>query len=166
MPGKRLYFYPMSGRNKPGEGNPYSGNLIRALDTHFRVVNRKDPSRNGIINLLKYINRTDILFLNWVEDLPDRKHGYLQTLAFFLMFTYLRWRKAEICWILHNKFSHYKKNRWLKSFLFRFLATRCTRIITHSEEGLEYIRHYDPGHRNQIIFFHHPIIPRRNGSEC
>ncbi len=165
MPGKRVYFYPMSSRNKPGEGNPYTKNLIGALSEHFTIVNRKDPSGSGIINLVKYLNGIDILFLNWIEDLPDKKYGYVQTLLFIRMFKYLRRRNVQVCWILHNKFSHYRKNRKLKSSLFRLLASRSTHIITHASEGLTYIRNYDTSHDHNMIFLHHPVMPRTVASK-
>ena len=163
MPGKRVYFYPISSRNNSGVGNPYAGNLIGVLDDHFRVLNRKDASRSGIFNLVKYLNRTDIFFLNWIEDMPDKKYGYIQTVFFILMFHYLRKRKVTVCWVLHNKFSHYKRNRRLKAVLFRMLAARSTHIITHSGEGLSYINTYDHKHSHNIIFLHHPVSHATKG---
>ena len=160
MPGRGLYFYPMSARGTKGEGNPYGKNLVNALSDHFRVVNRKDPSDSGILNLIKYLNKTEILFLNWIEDLPDKKFGYIQSILFMLMLRYLRYKKATICWVLHNKFSHYRKNRMMKSVIFRLLAARSTHIITHSEEGLHYIQQFDKRHVHNIIFLHHPVTAR------
>ena len=160
MPGQRIYFYPMSAKTSKSKGNPYSRNLADALSDHFRIVNRYDASTTGILNFLKYIRKTDILFLNWIEDLPDKKFGYAQTLLFILIIRYLKWRKKTVCWVLHNKFSHYKRNLWIKSVLFRLLAKSSTHIITHSREGLDYIKNYDKSREHNIIFVHHPLIPR------
>jgi len=40
------------------------------------------------------------------------------------------------------------------------LAARSTHIVTHSEEGLHYLKNYDPRHDHNIIFFHHPVMSR------
>jgi beta-1,4-mannosyltransferase len=160
MPGQSIYFYPMSAKGSKGKGNPYTRHLADVLSDHFRIVNRGDASSTGILNFVKYIPSTDILFLNWIEDLPDKRFGYLQTILFFLIIRYLRWKKKSIFWVLHNKFSHYRKNRWIKSKLFRLLATSSTHIMTHSREGLEYIKNYDKTRDHNIIFIHHPFIIR------
>ncbi len=151
---KGIYLYPVTGRNTTGVSNPYIDRVAEALNGQYRMVNRNDPSNRGIMDILKYLKNTDILYLNWIENLPDRHRGYLQLLFFFLLCGYCRITHKKIVWTLHNKRSHTGNNRFFKNLIFRFMLIRSDLVITHAEEGLELIPK-----RTRKVFIPHPAAP-------
>jgi beta-1,4-mannosyltransferase len=151
---KGIYLYPITGRNNTGVSNPYIERLAEAFSGQFLIVNMNDPSNRGIINVLKYLRCTDILYLNWIEDLPAKYMGYLQSLFFFLLCGYCRITGKKIVWTLHNKRSHSGDHQFLTNLLFRFLLVRSDLVITHAEEGLELV----PS-RTRKMYIPHPVLP-------
>jgi len=149
-----IYLYPNSSRNRTGVRNPYMGQLRAALSRHFKIVNAGRPSNRGIFDILQYTRDIDMVFLNWIEDLPGKHMGFLQTLFFLGMIRTFKIRKIKITWILHNKKSHYKEHPFLKKILFNQLLKQSDLIITHAKEGLELI----PG-TTRSAYFPHPVRP-------
>lgn len=149
---KNIYLYPITGRYNSGVSNPYIDHLAESLSGPYQIVNRNFPSSKGIMDVVKYLKNTDILYLNWIENLPDRHGGYFQSLFFFLLCGYCRITRKKIVWTLHNKRSHSGNNRFLKNLLFRYMLVRSDLVITHAEEGLELV----PG-RTGKVFIPHPV---------
>ena len=133
-----LYFYPITTKANKVTGNPYTDNFIKSLKKYFTILNCNDASSIGILKTLKYLFKIDVLLVNWIEDLPDKKGGYIQSYYFFLLVLFLKLRKKRLVWILHNKFSHYPVNYRLKKQLFRFLINHSDLIITHASEGISF----------------------------
>jgi beta-1,4-mannosyltransferase len=154
---KEAYLYPITAYAHKAIPNPYLDNLMNSLEKDFHFVNRESPSTNGIFDIMGYYKRIDYLFLNWVEDLPDKKGGWLQGLFFILMVYVLKLRKTRIIWTMHNKLSHYKSNYYFKRFLFKFLLVQSDCIITHSLEGIQYTREYNIKNQDKIKYFPHPV---------
>ncbi|MGD2033589.1 MAG: glycosyltransferase, partial [Bacteroidales bacterium] len=111
----------------------------------------------GIFDLYKYLTKIDYLFLNWIEDLPDKKAGWIQSLFFISIMPLLKAMKIKIIWTMHNKQSHYSSNRFLKAYLFRFVLRHSDSIITHSNEGVRYFSGFKIGKPEKIRYFPHPL---------
>lgn len=125
---------------------------------HF--LNRDYPSDRGILDLWKYISKIDVIFLNWIEDLPDKKGGVLQSLFFILMTWIMKVRKTTIIWVMHNKESHYDTNRVLKDMLFRFVQRKSDYIITHSREGLHILDNNGVNSKKKARYYPHPLVEK------
>ena len=152
----RVYIYPITARGGDESSNPYISNLTDSLLGSYEVVNQYNPSSNGILQLYNYFFKTDIVYFNWVENLPDRKGGAIQTLLLVkLIFLYKLFGK-KVVWTMHNKISHTKSNFWLKSFVFRFLVLFSDLVITHSEEGVKLGKSIVP--KCKICYFPHPVL--------
>lgn len=159
---KNVYIYPLSARLRTGLYNPYLNDLMEALSPWYHFVNRNSPAKNGVFDIFKYLKNLDYIFLNWIEDLPDKKGGYIQIMAFIFLLFYVRKKKIRVVWTIHNKLSHtlYRPNT--KLFLVRLLIKKSDFILTHSSEGIKYAKAL-PGIRNlcsNIRFFHHPVKDR------
>jgi len=148
----RIYLYPLTKRNNTGIINPYINLLAEGLSKKFEIVNFKSPSDRGLLDILNYIKRTDIVFFNWIEDLPDKHLGILQTFFFFLLFPYLKLSGKKVIWTLHNKRSHTNKKIFLKRIIFNILLAKSDLILTHAKEGLKNIPSKTPA-----VFFPHPV---------
>jgi hypothetical protein len=80
---KTLYLFPRINVEYIRYPNPYMSNLEISLSRYFKIRN-KTYSKIGVLDLFKYLFSTDIFYLNWIENLPQKKFGKLQTIVFFL----------------------------------------------------------------------------------
>lgn len=155
----KAYIYPLNKRKYNGLYNPYIDNFVGSLNTSINFLNYKNPSQIGILDLWRYLWKIDIIILNWIENIPDKKGGKLQWQIFqFFFLPILKFRNVKICWTLHNKLSHSKKNIKLKVKIFEKLFSISDYIITHANEGKMLVD--NKGCSNKLIFFHHPINKR------
>jgi len=149
------YLYPNNKSSEKSAHNPYIDNFIQSLSGRFVFLNTNNESSLGIFNLINYHKRVGTIFLHWAENIPDRRYGYFQTL--FLIF-YIRFIKGDrkVIWVMHNKISHYKKNKFLKEYLFKFLLNNSNYILTHAADGVIYGNSL--GRTKNLFFIPHPII--------
>lgn len=131
---------------------------MKSLDNEFLFVNKDNPSGTGIIQLAGYLPKIDYIFLNWIENLPDRKGGVIQSLLFPLMVSYLLVKGAKVVWIMHNKISHKSSCLFLKKSIFSLMSRFSHLIITHSSEGLRFLEARSPKAKSRTIFLHHPVV--------
>lgn len=153
------YLFPRTSRGTNTTNNPYLQNFIRSVSGKIIFLNEKKPTNKGIFNLVFYLHKIDYLFLNWIEDLPDKKFGFLQFLFFYLILIFKKPLGVKIVWTLHNKISHSPKNRITKKMLFFSLLKRSDIILTHAREGTELVEQLYPLSSKKVFYFPHPIIP-------
>ncbi len=153
------YLYPITKRDAKGILNPYTSNFMDSLSNNITFVNRKFPSNMGIFNIIKFIlKKLDFIFLNWIEDLPDKKYGKFQTvIMIYMLFPILKIKGTKIIWTVHNKLSHYPSNRKYKIWLIYQLTKKADLILTHSSEGINYVKEINPKAVKKVHFYHHPI---------
>jgi glycosyltransferase involved in cell wall biosynthesis len=156
--GSLAYVYPPvhPTDNKEIQGS-YLVHFVSSLSSYFDFINLKDRSRIGIFDLLYHLFRIDYLFLNWVENLPDKKGGRIQAIGFLLLAWLARKRGVKMVWVMHNKVSHYHTNIRLKTGLFCMLVRRSDLIITHSRDGIEYLKEFRGADIGKVHFCHHPL---------
>lgn len=154
----RAYVYPNTSRDG-GMINPYISHFMDSLIGKIEVVNRNSPSHSGIFDILKYMRKIDILFLNWPEEIPVKKGGFLQMFFFILLIYYLKYKNVRIFWTLHNKESHIQQKAWIKNYVRNITAKKSDYIITHAREGISLIEKLSKPGRARIKFFHHPVLP-------
>ncbi len=155
---KKAYIYPITAFEDKIIPNPYLENLMDSLSNEVDFINRTRPSNKGILDITGYYKKIDLLFLNWIEDIPDKKGGMIQVLFFMILTRILIGRKILVIWTMHNKLSHYNTHTRLKKFLFRFLIRNSSLILTHSTEGIRYAGEYHvPDYKRKMKFFPHPL---------
>ena len=163
---KKIYIYPNTSRDANlGLYNPYIDDLTRSFGRNYEFINKDKPSNSGIFDILKYLKKTDFVFFNWIEKLPENKGGSLQTLFLFLMFPILKLFKIKIIWTIHNKLSHSKDHLFLKKAIFKKMLRKADYIVTHSSEGISYGDSMVPGSGNKIHYFPHPVKDRRKNEQ-
>lgn len=155
MKNNNIYIYPHN--PKITFTNPYIKNLENSIKPYFNIVNAKSRSNAGIFKIFKYLPKLQFIWFNWVEDVPDRKGGYLQLVALIFLLLFKRLFSVRIIWTMHNKLSHYKKNILVKKFIFKLLIRKSDFILTHASEGLEIARKYKVRPQTKLKFFHHPL---------
>ncbi len=154
-----VYVYPITYRKENKPKNPYLQDFIRALEPDVTVINRNAPSNKGIFDILKYLRKLDAIFINWIENLPDKKGGVLQSFLYLFILLFLKVNKAKIVFTLHNKFSHVYKNKLLKKIVFDLTIRYADSIITHASEGKQFLlKNYN--YTKNVVVHPHPIKSR------
>lgn len=152
----RAYLYPLSARYKKESQNPYLDNFMDSLKDRFIFLNRHSPSNSGILDILKYLGKTDYLFLHWPENMAEKKAGIIQSLFFIMLIPLLGLINIRIIYILHNKISHTNNRYRIKKAISVTLLKHSYKIITHSKEGIDFINSITVS-RPDIFYFPHPI---------
>lgn len=153
-----MFIYPFTARGDHTLYNPYIDNVFHALDPYFVCVNKHKPSQTGLMNVVQYFFKIRYLHLNWIEELPDKKAGFFQTLFLLVFIVITRITHKRIIWTLHNKASHSRRHRWIKNRIFKLLARYSNYIITHSQGGVEFIKQLNPGiSTDRILYLPHPV---------
>lgn len=149
--------------------NPYVADFVQSLtDNGMEVTN--PPHKNPLFSLLSQTGRSDCYVFHWIENVPDYKHGWLQSAATVALLTILRLRGKKIIWFLHNQTSHSPRHQWLKQQLTRFVCRIADRIVTHASAGIKVAEHIYPGAGNKTQFLHHPtknrldLCPKKNST--
>lgn len=152
-----IYMFPISDGNKSASKNPYIDNLINTIENnHCIVVNKEKINKFGVLEVLLYVHKVDVYYLNWIENLPDRRFGWIQAIVFFIIFLILKLFRKKIIWMMHNKLSHSKKGLFLKILTNYLLVNYADVVLTHSREGVRFGNTLMNKGRN-IEFMHHPI---------
>lgn len=157
----RAYMYPVSKRHKSGIYNPYIDHFMQYSEENYKFVNRHDPSAVGLFHVLRHINDIDVLFLNWIEKLPDLKGGLIQTAFLFFLLSYCKFKEIKIVWTMHNNIAHTKKNLWVKKIIFKKMIQQSDLIITHCKEGISIVKEHIR-HSQNVFYFPHPVVDNLN----
>jgi len=161
----KAYIYPNS---KKGDiPNPYLDNLINSVNKKIQFDNYYTASKTGLFDLLNYIFRIDILLINWLEDVMDKRGGRLQWIFFrAILVPILRIRKVKIIWILHNNLSHSTNKIKIKRRIFNYCFKLSTLIITHAKDGVRIIKENRKDKTNNTLYIPHPVnSSTRNNSD-
>lgn len=153
----RYYLFPTL--TAKGSLNPYLDDFCNALSKKVDVINKSKRANSAVIDLLKCCFSADTYIFNWIEDVPFRRMGKIQTLVFiFIIFPILKFRKAKLYWIFHN-FSAHKGRNFLSTILRKMMMKYSNVIITHSKEALNYLeKNANP--RTKKLFANHPVKNR------
>jgi glycosyltransferase involved in cell wall biosynthesis len=154
----KIYVYPISNKVEKNFANPYIRDLCEALDNQFVCINKNKTSRIGLLNILKYFIKSNFFHLNWIEELPDKKGGLLQTVFFILILLAAKISGKKIIWTVHNKLPHENKNLYFKKLIMHLISRHAHYIITHSHEGIEYVKSLNPSiNESKIRYIPHPV---------
>lgn len=150
--------HPMPSLTDESNKDSYTRNFVESFSEAFDFLNKGKRSTQGFFSVRHYYRNMDAIFLNWIEDLPDKRGGWIQSFFFLFMIHLFKLRKTRIIYILHNKASHYRSNRLLKRFLSRFIIRKSDYIITHSSEGLRYLEGLNRNYLEKARYYPHPLI--------
>ncbi|NBC81811.1 MAG: hypothetical protein GVY19_00365 [Bacteroidetes bacterium] len=155
---KKAYIYPRTARTENIIPNPYIDHFIESLKGKVNFLNSEKPSNIGALDIFKFFNKTNIFFFNWIENLPDKKFGVVQSFIFTLIILPMaRISNKKIVWTLHNKKPHDNKQSRIKSLLFNIMLKKSDFIITHAKDGVEQVKKLANRKDDEIIYFPHPF---------
>ncbi|MDQ3535846.1 MAG: hypothetical protein M3421_09510, partial [Bacteroidota bacterium] len=146
---KTIYVYPTTEAFFKEGNNTYIQNLRRHLNSHFTIIN--SPTKIGLLDILLNLYKTDVIYFNWIEDIPDRKYGFVQLYFFQLLLFLSKLYDVKIIWFIHNNISHSSKNLNQKKKVISIMRKYSDLILSHSNE----IKFVVP--RDKFYFFHHPL---------
>jgi len=160
----KCYFYPNSSKQTQSEVNPYTSLMIEGLEESFRVVNKDRPTGKGFFDFLRYAFSVDFLFANWIEELPDKKYGFIQSALFIFIIKIRKLIGFSFFWVMHNKSTHDRSNARAKKILYSFIVKNCDLILTHSSEGIKNATQNYGHNGKNIVFLHHPVGIRKDNN--
>jgi glycosyltransferase involved in cell wall biosynthesis len=143
-----VYVYPNIGRKLMGSNNPYIQHLKEAIGRNALDIDSA-VSDKAFPDLLRKGFRSDMIILNWLENLPLRRMGILQTVIAMIYIRLLRIKGTKIVWIKHNKISHSKKWFAISKMIQRTLSRCAHHIVTHSQD-------IDIAETNKLLYLPHP----------
>ena len=121
----RVYLYPSA----KDQSNPYVRLLSRGISNDPRVTKLITPSNFGLFDFR--ILRSDLIVLNWIENISSRKFGILQGFYALLIFPLLKLLFGKrIVYINHNNF--HRNNDFLSIRVFSLM--RYYLSFTHTKE--------------------------------
>lgn len=143
-----VYVYPNIRRELMGSSNPYIQQLKKAISMHGLYVDAA-TSDKAFPDLLRNGMRSDMIIFNWLENLPLRRLGLLQTIIAIGYLHLLRARRIKIVWIKHNKTSHGEKWFAVIRLMQRILNRYADHIVTHALD-------IDLSDANKLMYLPHP----------
>jgi beta-1,4-mannosyltransferase len=155
----KAYLYPLS---KIKITNPYFDCFMDHLGDRIEFLNREDLSSIGIMDIFKYLIKIDLVFLNFPEDIIDKRFGIIQFIIFITVIVpFLKITNRRIVWTMHNRRSHYDANYRIKKYLFSLLIKSSDIIIIHSKAGESIIEAQDKKYLTKVFLFPHPVVDMR-----
>lgn len=149
MKKRSIYIYPTS-RDFFIEGNNnYIRFLIHSIGNDFNIVS--GVTRIGLLDILVKIYKCDILYFNWVEDIPIRRFGIFQVPVLFLIIAISKLCRIKVVWFIHNNISHDGKYLFLKNLIISVMKRYSDIILSHSS-NVRMSKKY-----RSILTFDHPI---------
>jgi glycosyltransferase involved in cell wall biosynthesis len=159
----KAYIYPNS--KWKGINNPYLENFVHSLRGRINFVNFENTAKTGLLDIFLYVFKINIIFFNWIEDVPTKKGGTFQWYTFrFIILPLLKIRKVKIVYVLHNNISHYKEKLKLKNKIFNTFFKHGDVILTHAKEGLHIINSKVKNKSTMGIYYPHPFNKRERYS--
>src|SRR5438094_6475050 len=132
---KKYFFSPQPTIKKTNE---YVDSFYESLSEKVDLINYGIPAGPRSVDFLKYSFGSDVMILNWPEDILHLRFGPLQTLLCYFTLSLYRLKGGKIVWICHNKNSHKRKHRFLSNLTRKFFTSISNYIIVHSQDALHY----------------------------
>ena len=155
----KVFIYPTYDPKRDKSGNLYIDHFRKAFeaDSHWEVLNR--CPRSETLGLLLNL-RAELFILHWVDLIPSKPLGRLQTFFFKLGVLAARRRSARIVWLLHNKGAH-DDGSSRPARLMDWMAAKADMVLTHSEEGCRFFRQRYPSSVAPCHYIPHPVYTSR-----
>ena len=135
--------------------------LMHSCTGYIKFINYNKNTAIGIFDILRYIGQINYIFLNWIEVLPDKKGGKIQTIFLITLFPIFKLFNIKVVWTMHNKLAHSLQNVYWKKLIFKKLLKYANIILTHSSEGIIYGNQMVKGSESRIHYLPHPVKDRR-----
>ncbi len=133
----KYYFSPAPTVNKTNE---YVNNFYEQLAEQVPLTNYNKKTLSRSIDYLKYSIKSDVMILNWPEDILHLRFGVLQLLLSYFTFSAYKLFGGRLIWVCHNKDSHTKRLRKLSHITRKFYTRLADIIIVHSQDALHYLK--------------------------
>ena len=151
MKSTKIYVYPDRSYSLNPDTNPYIKDLVDALRSKNTHVVSSRTAWLGVLDIFLYISRIDAVIFNWIEEVANRKMGYLQALGLILLLPFLKLMNIKIIWTIHNKVSHSPPNLWISYYFQKKLLKQADYIVAHSKESTKLSL------SSSIVYYPHPF---------
>ena len=152
----KIYIYPTFNPIRDTGGNDY----IKFFHDSFRnkdgVILENKKWNLGIVSILFNLD-ADIFIVQWVDKIPFKRLGKIQTIVYFLSMGVLHLLNKKIVWILHNKRAHLRESKLVDAIM-DIIAKYSDCVITHSNDGVSFFKEKYPFYdTNKCQYIPHPV---------
>ena len=134
----------------------YIYNLAQSLSKHFDIVNYGNKRAPASKELFRYLFKSDIFLLNWIETEPLKTNGTIRYCLVQVFLTLAKILNKTVIWTFHNLEPHNKKENILSKKIIAKLSKYSDLIIHHTTESL-----YLTNEKKNYYFFHPFKIPNQ-----
>lgn len=140
--------------------NPFNYRFLAGLNE--LELNAQSVRKNfGVVDLFLKFTKTKSYLFNFIENLPDRRFGIIQSIFFILFLILAKVFNKKILWCAHNKISHSRNKFFIKKLLFRLLAIFANKILVLSSSGKIFLRPFVLNNK-KIFVINHPTYSFKN----
>lgn len=150
---KKGYKYFFSPQPTLEKKNEYIDNFFNTLAQKVNVINHGKKPASRSADFFKYMFRSDVMILNWPEDILHLRFGILQLFTSFMTLTLFKIKGGKIVWVCHNKDSHKKQYPGLRKITRSFYTKISNVIIVLSNDALNYFLKQ----KGKTHFLNHPV---------
>lgn len=144
-----LLYYPHVNR-KDVKKNPFNYRFLDGLKKSGVSV-ESVRENTGVVDLFLKFTKTNCFFFNFIENLPERKFGVIQSIFFILFILIAKAFKKRILWCAHNNISHSKNKFFFKKLLFRLIAASSDKILVLSNCGKTLLKPFVSNHKKIYV---------------
>jgi beta-1,4-mannosyltransferase len=148
---KAIYLYPITNETEKEGSNTYIRQLRSYLSNDFTIVNR--ATSVGLLDAFAKLRKADLFYFNWIEDVPTKKFGLLQSIIFPFLLILCKLTGKKIVWFVHNNISHNNRFLFQKKVIIQLMLIFSDLILSHSNE----VKLNIP--KTKLLVFHHPVEP-------
>lgn len=152
---RKIYIYPTYTPSRDKSGNLYIKYFHEAFANNQRWKLKNRCWEIGIASLFFNLD-CDVFIIQWVDLLPRKKFGKVQTLFFILAMLLAYVMRKKVVWVLHNKQSHSGKSKWV-DICMNVMAKVSTSVVVHANDGVDFFNSKYPKQKGKCHYIPHPV---------
>lgn len=146
----KYFFSPQPTAQKKNEFIDYFFNTLAGkvfVNNYGKTVNSRSA------DYFKYSFNSDVMILNWPEDILHLRFGIAQLIFSYVTLTFFKLKGGKVVWICHNKESHNKNYKFFRNITRSFYTKISDVIIVLSKDALNHFSKVE----DKVYFLNHPV---------
>ena len=133
--------------------NEFIDHFYDTLARNVVVINYEKKAISRSVDYFRYSFRTNVMILNWPEDIIHLRFGIIQLFFSFFVLAFFKLKGGKIVWICHNKESHKKNYKLLRNMTRSFYTKISDLIVVLSSDALNHFSKV----KEKVSFLNHPV---------
>jgi len=155
----KVFIYPTYDKKRDKSGNLYIDYFRKSFESSDSCTVLNSFPRSETLGLLLNL-KAELFILHWIDLIPSKPLGFLQTFFFRLGVLAAKLRGAKIVWVLHNKYAHDDKSD-RPGKLMHWMSLKADFVLTHSLEGVRFYKSEYQDSSAKCFYLPHPVYQSR-----